>query len=72
MASIVIKDLIDSIELDRQAMSAITGGGRLGTRYAFAGPTRATSTRLASYPAGWGRTVQTTAPSRATGGTAKK
>lgn len=55
MASIVIKDLIDSIELDRQAMSAITGGGRLGTRYAFAGPTRATSTRLASYPGGWGR-----------------
>jgi hypothetical protein len=72
MASIVIKDLTDSIELDRQAMNAITGGGRLGTRYTFAGPTVTTSTRIATYPAGWGRTAAIAAAARTTTGTAKK
>lgn len=72
MASIVIKDLTDSLELDRQAMSAITGGGRLGTRYTFAGPTRTGPTRIATYPAGWGRTAPTAATTRTTTGAAKK
>jgi hypothetical protein len=33
MASIAIKDLPDSVELDRLAMAAIVGGARSGARY---------------------------------------
>lgn len=32
MPTIVIKDLLESIDLDRQAMAAITGGARLRGR----------------------------------------
>ncbi|MGH8808791.1 MAG: hypothetical protein ACREX0_13020 [Noviherbaspirillum sp.] len=32
MSTIVIKDLPESVELDRQAMSAIMGGARVGGR----------------------------------------
>ncbi|RFU47952.1 hypothetical protein [Paraburkholderia sp. DHOC27] len=33
MATIAIKDLPDSIELDREAMTAVVGGARHGVRY---------------------------------------
>lgn len=32
MATIIIKDLSDNLELDRKAMQAILGGARLGSR----------------------------------------
>lgn len=34
MAKLVIKDLTDSVELDRQAMAAIVGGARIGAHAA--------------------------------------
>jgi hypothetical protein len=52
MASILIKDLPDSVELDKQAMSAIVGGARSGTRQGrrfYATP--ASSTRIVNFPA---------------------
>ena len=36
MAKLVIKDLTDSVELDRQAMAAIVGGARIGARASVA------------------------------------
>ncbi|MGB0126588.1 MAG: hypothetical protein WBP72_03040 [Rhodocyclaceae bacterium] len=36
MATIVIRDLAQSVELDRQAMLAISGGARSGLRPSFA------------------------------------
>lgn len=52
MAAILIKDLPDSVELDKQAMSAIIGGARSGTRQGrrwFATP--ASGTRIVNFPA---------------------
>jgi hypothetical protein len=37
MASIVIKDLSDNLELDRKAMQAISGGSRLRSQVRAAG-----------------------------------
>jgi len=37
MASIVIKDLSDNLELDRKAMQAISGGSRLRSQVRVAG-----------------------------------
>ncbi|RJG04160.1 hypothetical protein [Noviherbaspirillum sedimenti] len=56
MSTITIKDLTESIDLDRKAMLAIVGGAR---RSGYLSPleTRALhSTRLVDYPAGFGRT----------------
>ena len=36
MAKLMIKDLTDSVELDRQAMAAIVGGARIGARASVA------------------------------------
>lgn len=47
MATIVIKDLPENMDLDREAMQAITGGARL--RGSPAGPVRA-SARAARFP----------------------
>jgi hypothetical protein len=52
MAAILIKDLPDSVELDKQAMSAIVGGARSGARSAlrwYAAP--ANSTTIVNFPA---------------------
>ena len=52
MAAILIKDLPDSVELDKQAMSAIVGGARTSVRRAlrsYAVP--ANSTRIVNFPA---------------------
>ncbi len=58
MATIVIKDLPDSIELDRQAMSTITGGSRAGGRPSYAGRPVAghsilRNTRIVNFPTGY-------------------
>lgn len=51
MATIVIKDLPESLELDRQSMLAIAGGARIGARHGLAGRTLPSSTRIINYPA---------------------
>lgn len=52
MATIVIKDLTENIDLDRQAMASIVGGARTRGRYI---PTRraASTTRIVNYPRGF-------------------
>ncbi|SAL59756.1 hypothetical protein AWB69_06612 [Caballeronia udeis] len=52
MAAILIKDLPDSVELDKQAMSAIAGGARSSSRQALRSYARpAGSTRIVNFPA---------------------
>lgn len=55
MAHIVIKDLPESVDLDRQAMTAITGGARTRGRQPFPGTTIFRSTRIVNYPPGFAR-----------------
>jgi hypothetical protein len=50
MASIVIKDLSDNLELDRKAMRAITGGSRAGSSSASRSQLRAAGTAPLSAP----------------------
>jgi hypothetical protein len=52
MASIVIKDLSESVALDREAMVAITGGARAGVRPPFVARTQR-SDRLVTFPKGF-------------------
>lgn len=56
MANIVIKDLLESIDLDRQAMTAITGGSRFRGPQPLAGRagTLVHTTRIIDYPTGFG------------------
>lgn len=53
MAKIVIKDLAESLDLDRAAMSAISGGARLGGRQPFAVPIPQRGDRIIDYPGGF-------------------
>lgn len=53
MANIVIKDLTESVDLDRQAMVAITGGSRTPGRQAFPVQNTSRSNRIVDYPAGF-------------------
>jgi len=54
MASIVIKDLLENVELDRKAMVAIVGGARSrGGARAPLGRTIFQTNRIVSYPAGF-------------------
>lgn len=53
MAKIVIKDLTESVDLDRQAMAAISGGARLRGRQAVSGRSILRSTRIVNYPGGF-------------------
>lgn len=55
MATIVIKDLQESVELDRQAMTAITGGARKRARQPVPAQSILRSTRIVSYPPGFPR-----------------
>jgi hypothetical protein len=55
MATITIKDLTESVDLDRRAMTAITGGARTGTRQPFAAQTDLRSNRIVDYPTGVSR-----------------
>lgn len=56
MATITIKDLTDSVELDREAMTAILGGARLRGRQTLAGSALQRCRRIVDYPPGF-RTV---------------
>jgi hypothetical protein len=61
MAIIVIKDLSDSIDLDRQAMLAISGGARSGRPWqTLAGLSQ--DKRIVDYPPGMAR--RKTAPAK--------
>ena len=52
MAAILIKDLPDSVELDKQAMSAIVGGARTRTSKTLRTyATPASGTRIVNFPA---------------------
>ena len=62
MARIVIKDLTESVDLDREAMIAIMGGARTPGRQAFPGTTLFRSTRIVNYPAGFARKPLRTKP----------
>jgi hypothetical protein len=54
MARIVIKDLSDSSELDREAMLAIVGGTRSGGRPWRQEAEAGRPVRIVDYPAGMG------------------
>ncbi|WP_297352832.1 hypothetical protein [Paraburkholderia sp.] len=58
MAIIAIKDLPDSVELDRQAMAAIVGGARSGAQYGSLLQQAPNPTRLIDYPQGFLSTRQ--------------
>lgn len=53
MSIIVIKDLPESVDLDRQAMVEITGGARTRGRQTFIGSTIFRSVRIVNYPTGF-------------------
>ena len=53
MAIIVIKDLPENIELDRQAMIAISGGARAPGRQTYVGGATLANARVVNYPAGF-------------------
>ncbi|CAG4923381.1 hypothetical protein [Paraburkholderia gardini] len=51
MTLLVITDLTESVELDRQAMAAIVGGARIGTHYVAQQVSGAL--RVVDYPPGF-------------------
>lgn len=53
MTTISIKDLPDSVELDRQAMAAIIGGARTGVRYSIVAQPVMSTARVVDYPPGF-------------------
>ncbi|AJG19975.1 hypothetical protein RR42_m2589 [Cupriavidus basilensis] len=53
MAVIVIKDLPDSVDLDREAMVAITGGARTRAGHAWTQRKLGGALRVISYPEGF-------------------
>ncbi|QYD71264.1 hypothetical protein KZJ38_29925 [Paraburkholderia edwinii] len=64
MAKLVIKDLSASVELDRQAMTAIVGGARVGARFfGAAGENQPaasrTVARVVDFPPGFASTRHT-------------
>ncbi|HYS67956.1 MAG TPA: hypothetical protein VEN30_29615 [Paraburkholderia sp.] len=59
MAKLMIKNLTDSVELDRQAMAAIVGGARIGARLNGAAPLVPASARVVEYPPGFPAAHQT-------------
>lgn len=56
MSKITIKDLADSMELDREAMSSITGGARTRGRQSSFDPAIFRNARIVDYPPGVPRT----------------
>jgi hypothetical protein len=61
MAKLVIKDLAESVELDREAMVAIVGGARIGTRASITMLAAPLSARVVDYPPGFPAARQTIA-----------
>ncbi len=73
MAAILIKDLPDSVELDKQAMSAIAGGARSSSRQALRSYARpASSTRIVNFPASQIGVAAAQPAAKATGRKARK
>jgi hypothetical protein len=68
MATIAIKDLPDSVELDRQAMIAIVGGARSGARYGSLLQLASSPTRVVDYPQGFPSTRQAVPAAKAKSG----
>ncbi|HEX7933533.1 MAG TPA: hypothetical protein VF573_10745 [Paraburkholderia sp.] len=66
MAKLLIRDLTDSIELDREAMAAIVGGARIGARLSSAAPLVPASARVVEFPPGFPAAHQTIAKVAAT------
>jgi hypothetical protein len=68
MATIIIKDLSENLDLDRKAMQSITGGSRLrsgaGTRVRAAGIAPVRATRIVDFKTG---VAPGGAPARQTG-----
>ncbi|MGF6260344.1 hypothetical protein OKW49_001245 [Paraburkholderia youngii] len=66
MAKLSIKDLTESVELDREAMAAIVGGAHVGARSSLAAPLVPAATRVVEYPPGFPdahlRIAEATAP----------
>lgn len=52
MSTISIKDLSESVDLDREAMHAIVGGARLGGRQNFPVRPLSRTARIIDYPPG--------------------
>jgi len=67
MAVIVIKDLSENMDLDREAMTAIIGGARLAGSYRWQSHRRPSLTRLIQYPQGFPGTPQDAGEERETG-----
>lgn len=57
MATIVIKDLTDSVDLDRKAMKEIIGGARTRGRQSFPARTILRADRIVNYPRGFAGNV---------------
>jgi hypothetical protein len=55
MALINVKDLPQSVALDRKAMQAIVGGARTGVRPVDPSGATTGSARIVGYPPGFGR-----------------
>ena len=73
MAAILIKDLPDSVELDKQAMSAIVGGARSRSRSALRSyATPANSTKIVNFPASQIGVTAAQPPAKATSRKARK
>jgi hypothetical protein len=64
MAKLIIKDLVDSVELDREAMAAIVGGARVGARSSIAAPLVPATAQIVDYPPGFPAAHQTIIHSR--------
>jgi hypothetical protein len=63
MATIIIRDLPESVDLDRQAMLAIMGGARFRSRAADVARPAFRGKRLVGYPSGrTGKAEPETAP----------
>jgi hypothetical protein len=55
MTLITIKDLLQSDDLDREAMRSIVGGGRTGARPVQIDQAKVGGGRIVDYPPGFGR-----------------
>jgi hypothetical protein len=64
MAHITIKDLLQSDDLDREAMRSIVGGALTGARPVKIDPVKASSGHIVDYPPGFGRRGRSAAKSK--------
>jgi hypothetical protein len=71
MATIKIKDLTESVDLDREAMLAITGGSRFG-RHIPAARTILRTSRIVNYPAGFASAAPANIGGQTSKGTSRK